>query len=183
MMFYIAQAFSFLSAIAVIIGMQCKSMKTILFWQSLGNLAVALGYFLLGGISGGLICLFAVGQGLVMYFYNKQGRKPHTSVLVLFIVISIVCSAVTAYFSRSFAEIFSAVGAILYTLSIAQQRPAASRLIYLFNPVCWMCYDVFTKAIVSFIVHLVVFVATGIGIVRVDLLGKKKAETPEQANT
>ncbi len=183
-MFYVAQAFSFLSAIAVIIGMQCKSMKTILLWQSLGNLAVAISYFLLGGISGGLICLFAVGQGVVIYFYNKRGRKPHTAVLVLFIVISIICSAITAYYSsqRSFADIFSAVGAILYTLSIAQQRPAASRLIYLFNPLCWMCYDVFTKAIVSFIVHLVVFIATGVGIVRVDILGKKKAETPTEAN-
>ena len=103
MTFYIAQAFSFLSAFAIIIGMQCKSMKAILFWQSLGNLAVSLGYFFLGGISGGLI--------------------------------------------------------------------------YLFNPLCWMCYDVFTKAIVSFIVHLVVFISTGVGIVRVDLLGKKKAAT------
>ena len=177
MTFYIAQAFSFLSAFAIIIGMQCKSMKAILFWQSLGNLAVSLGYFFLGGISGGLICLFAVGQGGVMYLYNKQGKKPHAAVLALFIAISVVCSAVTAYFSRSFAEIFSAVGALLYTLSIAQQRPAASRLIYLFNPLCWMCYDVFTKAIVSFIVHLVVFISTGVGIVRVDLLGKKKDAT------
>ena len=182
MQFIIAQGFSFLSAVAVIIGMQCKNMKMILLWQSLGNLAVALGYFLLGGISGGLICMFAVGQGVVMYLYNQKGRKPHTAVLVGFIVVSIACSAVTAYFSRSFAEIFSAVGALLYTLSIAQQRPAASRLIYLFNPMCWMCYDVFTKAIVSFIVHLVVFAATLVGIIRVDLLGKKKANTPEEAN-
>ena len=180
--FIIAQAFSFLSAVAVIIGMQCKNMKMILLWQSLGNLAVALGYFLLGGVSGGLICLFAVAQGAVMYLYNQKGRKPHTAVLVGFIVVSIACSAITAYSTRSIAEIFSAAGALLYTLSIAQQRPAASRLIYLFNPVCWMCYDVFTKAIVSFIVHLSVFIATGIGIIRVDILGKKKADTPEQAN-
>lgn len=174
--FIIAQGFSFLSAIAVIIGMQCKNMKMILLWQSLGNLAVALGYFLLGGISGGLICLFAVGQGAVMYLYNKKGRKPHVAVLALFIAISIACSVITAYSTRSIAEIFSATGAILYTLSIAQQRPAASRAIYLFNPVCWMCYDVFTKAIVSFIIHLVVFVATLVGMIRVDILGKKKAK-------
>ena len=172
--FILGQTLSFLSAIAIILGMQCKSMKAILFWQSAGNLIIAISYFLLGGISGGLICLFGVLQCVIMFFYNKKELRPHATVLVGFILFSVVCSAVTGYFSRSFAEIFSAVGSVLYTFSIAQKRPAISRLIYLFNPLCWMCYDVFTKAYVSLAVHFAIFIFTGIGILRLDMMGKKK---------
>ncbi len=112
-----------------------------------------------------------------MFFYNKKELRPHAAVLVGFILFSVVCSAVTGYFSRSFAEIFSAVGSVLYTFSIAQKRPAISRLIYLFNPLCWMCYDIFTKAYVSLAVHLAIFIFTGIGIIRLDLLKKSKKST------
>lgn len=178
--FILGQVLSFLSAMAVILGMQCKSMKMILFWQAAGNLVIAISYFLLGGISGGLICLFGVLQCVIMFLYNKKDRKPHTVVLVGFILFSVVCSAVTGYLSRSFAEIFSAVGAVLGTFSSAQKRPAVCRLIFLFNPLCWICYDVFTKAYVSLAMHLAIFIFTGIGIVRVDILGKKKDAHTEE---
>ena len=179
-LFYIAQIFSFLSAVAAVVAMQCKSMRAILVWQALGNFIIALSYFFLGGISGGLICLFAVGQGAVMYLYNKNKIKPHAAVRIGFILVSAACSAVTGYFSRSFAEIFSAVGAILYTISIAQQKPAVSRLIFFFNPICWMCYDIFTQAYVSFFVHLAILISTAVGIVRMDIPGKKKAAHTEE---
>ena len=175
---YIAQV---ASALAIVVGMQCKGMKALLFWQSMGNLTVALGYCLIGEFSGGLICLFAVGQGAVMYLYNKKGRKPHAAVLAAFIAVSLTSSAITAYLAPEFsttvlfAAIFSAAGASLYTLSIAQSRANVSRLIYLFNPICWILYDALAlpETLVIFLVHIGILISTAVGIVRVDILGKK----------
>ena len=102
--------------------------------------------------------------------------------LAAFIAVSVISSTVTACLAPALsltvvlAAVLSAAGAILYTLSIAQSRPAASRLIYLFNPICWICYDALAlpETLVIFLVHIGILISTAVGIVRVDILGKKK---------
>ena len=76
MEFYIAQGISVLTALTAIVGMQMKNMKAILLSQILANLFTASTYFLLNAFSGAGICLVAIVQAVVMFFYNRKNKTP-----------------------------------------------------------------------------------------------------------
>jgi hypothetical protein len=149
--------------------MQFKSMKKILIFQIICNLLTASTYFLLGGFSGAGICIIAIVQSITMFIFNLKKLKPRKWVIALFVLLYIACSAL--YF-KSFIDILSALAAVCYALSVSQTKASASRIWYLFNPLFWLIYDIFTLAFGNFVLHVVVFISTFIGIIR----NKTKAE-------
>lgn len=174
MTFYLAQVVSALTALTAVITMQLKKMEWILIGQILANLLTAATYFLLGGLSGAGLCILAIGHTAVMYLFNRKGIRPHWAVGLGFIALYIACSA---YYFESPVDCLSAMGAIFFALSVMQQKPAASRLCYVFNPMFWMIYDVFTLAYVSLLTHFIVFVSTVVAMIRVDhIFSKKKGQ-------
>ena len=176
MEFYIAQGITVLTALTVIVSMQMKSMKGILLGQILANLFSASTYFLLGGFSGAGICLLAIVQAIVMYFYEQKGKTPHLAVIIGFIVLYIACSIV---YYKTFIDIFSAVAAVCYAISITQKSPTKARLWYVFNPLFWLIYSLFTRAYANVIMYVCIFVSTAFTLVRVDKIFSKKQDTEE----
>lgn len=169
MAFYIAQGISILTGLTAVLTMQFKGMNKILFGQILANLLTASTYFLLGGITGAGICFIAIVQSVVMFIYDNKGVKPHLLTIIGFIVIYIVCSAL---YYESFIDIFSALAAVCFALSVSQTKPAYSRFWYSFNPAFWMVYDIHTRAYVNLIIHLVILVSTITAFIRRDILKK-----------
>ena len=170
MNFYIAQGISLLTALTAIIGMQMKNMKAILITQILANLFTASTYFLLDGFSGAGICAIAIVQAVVMFFYNKKEKSPSPLVIFSFILLYIGCSIV--YYAH-FIDIFSALAAVCYAMSIAQTTPTSSRLWYLFNPLFWVIYDIYTKAYGNLIMHASIFFSTLSALIHVDGIFKR----------
>lgn len=170
MEFYIAQGLSILTCIVAVAKMQFKDMKMILAGQILSNLLSASTYLLLGGLSGGGVCIIAIFQTVTMFVYNAKKVPPHKSVIALFILLYIGYSAL---YYKSFIDIFSAIAAITFAMSVVQTKPALSRLWYLFNPLCWLIYDIYTKAYGNFVLHIIVFSSTLFAIIRNDI--KRKA--------
>lgn len=178
MEFYLAQGISIITAIIAVIMMQFKKLKWILLGQLTTNLLTAVSYILLGGLSGGGICFIAILQSLVMFFYNQKNKKPHLWVLGLFIVAYIACSVI--YF-KSFIDIFSALAAVCFAVSIAMETPFLSRIWYVFNPIFWAVYDVYTLAWGNLLIHTVVFISTVVALIRVDdIFGFKKRKREKQ---
>ena len=165
MEFYLAQGISVLTGIVAVVMMQFKDMRKILIGQILANLLTASTYFLLGGFSGAGICLIAIVQTVTMFLYNLKNRPPHRGVIVLFILLYLACSA---FYYKSPVDLFSAMAAICYAFSVVQTKSSLSRLWYLFNPLCWLIYDLFTRAYGNLILHVVVFSSTLIAIFRND---------------
>ena len=165
MEFYIAQGISIAIGVLAVIMMQFKSMTKILICQILCNLLTALSYFLLGGFSGAGICLIAIVQSVTMFFYNIKKVAPHKPVIVAFILLYIGCAA---FYYQSPVDIFSALAAICFAMSIVQTKSAHSRAWYLVDLLCWVVYDIFTKAYGNFLLHLVISVSTFIAILRND---------------
>ena len=161
--FYIAQGISVLTCLVAIIMMQCKSMTKILIGQITANLLTASTYFLLGGFSGAGICFIAIIQSVVMFFYSIKRIPPHRWVIGIFLALYIGCCAVCY---RSPGDLLSAMAAICFAMSVVQIKPNLSRIWYLFNPLFWLCYDILTRAVGNLILHLVVFVATLVAIIR-----------------
>ena len=163
MEFYIAQAISVLNVLLAIMMMQFKSMKKILVFQIITNLLTASTYFLLGGFSGAGICIIAIAQSVTMFIYNIKKVPPHKTVIFAFVLLYIGCSAF--YFS-SFIDIFSGLAAVCFAFSVVQTKASLSRLWYLFNPLCWLIYDIFTMAYGNLVLHFAVFVSTLFAIIR-----------------
>ena len=179
MEFYIAQGISILTAITAVIAMRLKNMKGILIGQILANLFTASTYFLLGGFSGAGICLLAIVQGVVMFFYNKNGKKTHNAVIVGFILLYIACSVI---YYEHIIDVCSALAAICYAMSIAQATAKDSRLWYVFNPLLWVIYDIYTRAYANLVMHAAIFCSTALFLIRNDgIFRKKPQENPVSA--
>ena len=171
MEFYIAQGISVLTALTAVLMMQFKSMKLILLGQIVANLLAASTYFLLDGLSGAGICFLAIAHTIVMFFYNRKNKQPHISITIIFILLYIACSI---YYFKSIIDIFSALAAICFAMSITQKEPAKSRLWYSFNPICWLIYSIFCRAYANCIMYCVIITSTFMAMVRVDGILKPK---------
>ena len=169
MEFYLAQAISIINGVLAVMMMQFKDMKKILIFQIITNLLTASTYILLGGFSGAGICIIAIVQSVIMFVYNVKKVPPHKWVVAVFVLLYIACSA---FYYKTFIDIFSALAAVCYAFSVVQTKASLSRLWYLFNPLCWLIYDIFTRAYGNFVLHFVVFVSTLFAIIRNDIKRK-----------
>jgi len=163
--FYIAQAISLITTVVGIAAMQFRQMRHILIGQLLANLLAAATYFLLDGFSGAGVCLLAIVQTLAMYAFNRQQKQPPRWLIGGFIAMYIACSALSY---RSPADLFSAAAAVCFALSVSQEKAAASRRWYVLNPLCWMIYDVATRAYGNLIMHLIILISTLAAMLRMD---------------
>lgn len=166
MAFYIAQAISVLTALVAVFMVQFKTMEKILVGQIMANVLTASTYFLLGGFSGAGICFIAILQSVIMFLLAKKEKQVKLPVILVFVGLYLVCSCL--YYS-SFVDVFSALAAVCFAFSIAAKNPKLSRRWYVLNPICWMIYDIATKAYGNFIIHAVVFISTFSAILRLDI--------------
>ena len=168
---YIEPAISVVNIILAVIMMQMKSMKGILIFQIICNMLTASAYLVCGGDSGAGICVIAIVQTVTMFIYNLKKVPPHKAVIIGFIALYVGWSALSF---KSFADIFSAAAALCFALSVVQTKASLSRIWYLFNPVCWLIFDIFTQAYGTLTLHSIVLCSTVIGILRNDVKRKSK---------
>ena len=170
--FYIAQGVSVLTAIVAVLMVQFKNVKMILLGQLVANLLTAITYILLGGLSGGGICLIAILQSLVVFGYTQKKKRMHGWVLALFIMAYVACSM--AYY-KTVLDIFPALAAVFFAVSITMERSFLARVWYIFSPIFWVVYDIATLAYGNLLIHAVVFTSTMIALIRIDdIFGWKK---------
>ncbi len=180
MNFYIAQGFSVLNGIIGVITMQMKKMELILLGQLSMNLLSALSFLFLGGNSGGLICLVAIFQTAAMFVFQKKEKKPPLALTIFFMALYVASTGICFITLESFSFInlflnaLSGIAAILYCLSVSVSSPKTSRLFYVFNPVCWIIYDIPVRAYVNLIVHASVFISTLSALIKTDKIFQKK---------
>lgn len=163
--FYIAQGIGAITAAIAILSAQLKNMKGILITQIIANSLAASTYFLLGGFTGAGVSIIAVLQTAVMYFYNVKDKKPPVPVTASFIAAYVVNAALT--FGSVF-DIFPAIAAICFALAVAQTRSMSYRFFCIWNPLCWIVYDVYTQALGNLFMHLGIFISVIIACIRID---------------
>lgn len=171
MEFYLAQGVSVITAIIAVFMMQLKNLKWILLCQLTANLLTALSYLLLGGLSGAGISIIAIVQSFLMFLYNQKNKKPSLIILVIFILAYVGCSIV---YYKSFIDVFPAIAAICFAVSISVPTAFLSRVWFSFSPISWVVYDVATMAYGNLIIHSVVFISTAVALIRIDGIFKLK---------
>jgi len=173
MNFYLIQGISILTTIAAIWSMQFKSMKGILLSKMVVNLLCASSYFFLDGFSGAGICLVAIVQSIVLYFYNVKNKETPLWVIIAFILAYIACSVV--YYTAP-VDLISSIAAVCFAISLVQKSPTASRLWYSLNPFLWIFYDIPTRAYGNLVMHVIIFVVAVVTIIRLDVRRKPKKD-------
>ena len=172
--FWIAQSISVVTTLIAILCMQLKKMNMILLCQITSNFLAGMTYLLLGGISGLGISIIAVVQSVIMYFYGKKGKSPHPIVTVAFCASYFACSLLVY---QSIFDILPAAAAVFFALSVAQKKPSNYRIFAAINPIFWIAYDIYTLAYVYILMHSGILISAVVGIIRLDVLGRKKSDT------
>lgn len=173
--FYIAQIVGALTTITVVVATQLKNMKHILICQICANLMVAVSSAMLGGLSGAWICAVAAVQTVVLYILDQKGvsQKAKNGLLWLFAAMY-VGGTVLVY--RSWGDLVSCAGALLYLLAIVQTQSSKYRRYVCLNTLLWLIYDLTIFAFGSMITHGIEFLSAVIGIVRLDIKKQKATQ-------
>ena len=175
--FFISQVLSVLTAIFSILAEQMKKMKQILIFQIVVNLLAALSYiFLAGGRAGFIVSMIGTLQSIIMYIYDKKGKKPHIVLTLGFVAAYLFLSLYNN--TDKIINFLPAAAAVCFALAIMQNKPKMYRVFDFSNAVLWLVYD---ACILSgnFFVHLGIAISAMIGMIRLDGIlkfGKKKQD-------
>lgn len=175
----IAHIISICNAVIAVLVMQLKSMKTILIGHITINFISGLSFFLLGGYSAASICMVAIVQCVVMFFYDRKGIKPHLPVIILFMLGYIACSVLNY---QSPVDILAALAALFFAIGVTNTNPSIVRLWNSLNPLTWMVYDIFIDGYGALIMHGCIFTSIVIAILRLDVIPKYKAKKALRSN-
>ena len=170
--FWIAQSISIVTTVIAILCVQLKNMNWILVCQITANFLAGTTYLFLDGKSGLGISIIAVLQTIVMFLYSKKNKTPHWLVTVAFCVSYFGYSLIVY---QNIFDLLPAAAAVFFALSVAQKKPSNYRIFAAINPLFWIAYDIPTQAYVYILMHSGIFISAIVGIVRLDIIGKRKA--------
>lgn len=171
MTFYIAQGISIITTIIAVTRIQAKNMKGMLVGHIVTNVLAGSTYFLLNSFSGAGISFIAIAQSIAMYVYNRKNMPPPKWLIGIFILLYVGASALSF---KAFFDLLPALSALCFAVSISVQKPLASRLWFVFNPIFWVIYDIYARAYVNAITHFCILVSTVVALIRVDKIFSKK---------
>ncbi len=169
MSFVIAQILGLIATGTSMACYQLKNEKHILIGQFLTNLLMSANFALLGGVSAAWVCMVAAIATVLMFVANKKGGDKKLKIkkvlVLIFFAVFIVGSVITY---KSWPDIIVCICALLFTLSIAQERSGKIRSIMFFNASLWIIYDVVLGAWTSIILHGMTLASIIVGKMRLD---------------
>ena len=157
----ISFVFSLIATVLGLIEPFGKNMKTILLFNFMGNLLVGFSYFLIGNMSGALICFVAFVQVVINFIFDVKEHKIPCWLVVCYLMAFLSVNLLTF---ASWYDIFALIASVLFVLSVAQSNAKFYRVLYFLNSTIWILYDFFSKAYGNLFTHIVLFIASLISI-------------------
>lgn len=166
-MYIISQVISFVVWGINIAIAQMKDVKYVLLGEVIGNLLLGLSYTMLGGLSGGWVCLVAAVQTIILFFTNNKdiSSKAKNVLLIVFAAIYVI-GTVVVY--QGWGDIISCACAIVYVLAIMQTDTAKYRKYKVLNSFLWTIYDIKIAAFASLLMHGSILISLVVGMIRLD---------------
>ena len=165
LIFIIAQAFGIVACIFSVISMLNKSITGALIFQMLGNIAIAINFAMVDGISGGVVCIIGTIQTLVMFLMRKKEIEPKNWLTGLFL-IAYITAAVVMY-SKWF-DALSGIAAVTFSVAVAQKKTSNYRAIMLVNSCFWIVFDFCAGAYTAIITHGIILASIIVGMIGLD---------------
>ncbi len=143
MLFISAQIIGFIVLGITVISIQFKTKEKILICQIIANILVAIQYFLLNALTGGVVAVINVIRCLIFYYYKKKDKKPSIIFLSIFIVIAIVSGILTW---QNVFSIIPIIATIVFTYGLWQDNVKITRICITITEGNWTIYNVIVKA-------------------------------------
>ena len=175
MSFAFAQIAGGLSMVAALICVQGREAKTILWGQFAANALSAVCYGLLGSLAGAWVCILAAIQSLLMFRLNRkepqERQKAVCLVAVLFSCAFILGTVMT--YSR-WPDVISCICALLFVLTVSQEKAGSMRGIMILSMSLWLVFDVAVEAYAAILTHGATLLSLLIACFRLDRKSDKK---------
>ena len=146
MKFIIAQTFGIIALILTVISVQFKTKEKIVMCSVLANIVVAIQFFLLNAVTGGVISIINAIRCIVFYIYKKKDLKPSIITLIIFEIVAVVSGCI------SWQNIWSLIPilvTILYTYGLWQDNVKVIRITTGIVGGGWAIYDLIVRAYVG----------------------------------
>ena len=163
LIFIIAQVFGIISIILNIFIVQFKTKEKMLIGMIISNLVVAIQFFLLNAITGGIISLINVIRCIVFYMFKKGNKKPSLFVLLIFEVI-VVVSGIVSW--QNIWSLLPIIATATYTYGIWQDDVLKIKYISAIIVFEWSIYDIIVRAYVGFIQGIIKVISSIIAVIR-----------------
>lgn len=170
LIFIIAQGFGIVACIFSVISMLSKNITGALIFQMLGNIAIAINFGMVDGISGAVVCIIGTIQTLVMFLMRKKEIEPKGWLIGLFL-IAYITAAVVMY-SKWF-DVLSGIAAVTFAVAVAQKKTSNYRMIMLVNSCLWIVFDFCAGAYTAIITHGIILASIIVGMIGLDAKKEK----------
>ena len=143
MSFILAQIIGFIVLGITVISIQFKTKEKILMCQIIANVLVAIQYYLLNALTGGVIAVINVIRCIIFYDYKKKNKKPSIIFLGIYILIAIGSGILT--WQNAFS-IIPIIATIVFTYGLWQDNVKITRICTAITAGNWSIYNVIVKA-------------------------------------
>ena len=163
MIFILAQICGVIALILTVISVQFKTKEKIVMCMIFANLVVAVQYFLLNAITGGVISILNTIRCIVFYYYKKKDKNPSLVILLVFEVIAII-SGITSW--QNIWSLIPVLVTIIYTYGLWQDNVNIIRITTGIAGFGWAIYNIIVMAYVGAIQEIAQLVSSIISLVR-----------------
>lgn len=165
MLFLLAQICGLIALILTVISVQFKTKEKIVMCFIFANIVVAIQFFLLNAITGGIISIINAIRCIIFYYYKKKDKKPSLAILILFEIIAIVSGMMSW---QNIWSILPIMVTIIYTYGLWQDNVTIIRVTTGIAGLGWAIYDLIVMAYVGAIQEFSQLVSAIVSLVRND---------------
>ena len=151
--------------------MQVKKMQYLVIFQCVSNLFVVMQYLLRLEFSAMGICTLGAILTLIIFFYDREGKKVPKPLILVFIVSGIAVTVAVTLMNGSFkpkSDIVPLVAWIVFCLAMMQSRGWIARVLMMINGSLWLIHNLINFDLSLAITYIVLVLTSLIGIVRLD---------------
>ena len=162
----------FIAIVASLLIYQQKTEKGLLLNKGITDALWIVHYILIGGYTGAAITGVALIRGIVLFCNAQRGVKSK-GVLWIFMVASVICTAITW---KSAFSIFPAVASLLAAVSYWIGKPKVLRLLSFPISTCMMIYGIYNGSVTVLINESLVMLSALLALILQDRKDRKTAQ-------
>lgn len=187
---WIAQIIGFIGTAFNLSSFQFKTRKSIVTMMLISCTIFSIHFFLLSQWTGALLNLIAAFRAVVFSYRGSSKWADHVAWVVVFIGLALTTYVLnfTVPVMRDslfiggikptdyIIELLPVIGIIITTFSMRAIKPFNIRLLTLINSPMWLIYNAVNGSIPGAITETFSIISIVLGIIRLDILGKKTQE-------
>lgn len=158
-----AQFIGAAALLTIILSVQCRKKKNVMFIQMIANVLYSFQYILLGAYSAAYLNIVTIVRSLSCYEYDKRKKKYP---IILTVIFSLSCIVLGYIFYDGALVIIPVTITIAYTVGASFKDPNVFRKVFLMCSFIWMYYNFKVGAYVSVFGNVCEVISTSIALKR-----------------